>query len=370
VSKVSQKVLVLGGTGRIGSRVAQDLIAHTSAQVIITGRQIELGKKCADTLGEKVSFLPLDLADIAGLVRAISTSNLVIHCAGPFHHRDANVLKTCIDLGVNYLDVSDHRSFTQKNLAYRAQAEQAGITAILNTGVFPGISNSMVRLAIEKLDTPEAIHLSYVVSGSGGAGLTIMKTTFLGLVNEFEAWLDGKWHKIKPYSQRETIEFPAPYGKVGVYWFDMPETLTLAESFPVKTVITKFGSVPDLYNYLTWLVARLTPKKWWKNAQIIESLSQISYKMTQVSDRFSGIGVAMRAAVTGIKDGKSVTYCVTTAYDNTAVAAGFGTGSLAQLILEGKLNKPGVWVVEQALSTNLFTAAMQSRGLILNTEWL
>jgi saccharopine dehydrogenase-like NADP-dependent oxidoreductase len=187
VSKVSQKVLILGGTGRIGSSVARDLIAHTSAQVIITGRQIELGKKCADTLGEKVSFLPLDLADIAGLARAISTSNLVIHCAGPFHHRDANVLKTCIDLGVNYLDVSDHRSFTHKNLAYKAQAEQAGITAILNTGVFPGISNSMVRQAVEKLDTPEAIHLSYVVSGSGGAGLTIMKTTFLGLVNEFEA---------------------------------------------------------------------------------------------------------------------------------------------------------------------------------------
>lgn len=183
---MSPKVLVLGGTGRIGSSVARDLVTHTSAKIIITGRQAELGQKCATELGEQVSFLPLELADLASLEQAISGSNLVIHCAGPFHYRDANVLKTCIDFQVNYIDVSDHRSFTQKNLAYRATAEKAGVTAILNTGIFPGISNSMVRLSVEQLDTPEIIHLSYVVGGSGGAGITIMKTTFLGLVNQFE----------------------------------------------------------------------------------------------------------------------------------------------------------------------------------------
>jgi len=47
----------------------------------------------------------LDLADKKGLLNAITNSNLVIHCAGPFHYRDTRVLKTCIEQGANYLDV-------------------------------------------------------------------------------------------------------------------------------------------------------------------------------------------------------------------------------------------------------------------------
>jgi len=50
-------------------------------------------------------------------------------------------------------------------------------------------------------------------------------------------------------------------------------------------------------------------------------------------------------------------------HDNAAVATGIGTGSIAQLILEGKLTKPGVWSVEQALLTELFERSMQSRHL-------
>ncbi len=90
--------------------------------------------------------------------------------------------------------------------------------------------------------------------------------------------------------------------------------------------------------------------------------------MTDVSDRFSGIGVAIRSEVQGLKDGKSTTVCSTLVHDNTTVAAGVGTGSLAQLLLDGKLHKPGVWPVEQALSTELFEQTMQNRGIKINFE--
>ena len=144
------RVLILGGRGRIGCQVATDLVQHTQAEVVITGRN--QGSKKLPDLGSRVSFLALDLAEGESLETAIAQANLVIHCAGPFHYRDAGVLKACIDRGVNYLDVSDHPSFTRKAIAYRAAAEAAGVTAIVNTGIFPGISNSMVRRDIEQLD--------------------------------------------------------------------------------------------------------------------------------------------------------------------------------------------------------------------------
>jgi len=358
-----QKILILGGRGRIGNSVAQDLLAHTKAKITVTGRQVTPEVTAIQKTQPQVQFLALDLADQEKLKQTIASHDLVIHCAGPFVYRDASALKTCIETGVNYLDVSDNRAFTRKALAYREVAERSGVTAIVNTGIFPGISNSMVRHDVEQLDETDRIHLSYLVAGSGGAGITVMRTTFLGLQKPFEAWIDNQWQMVKPYSEREKIKFPAPYNNAGVYWFDMPEAFTLVDSFPVKTVITKFGSVPDFYNHLTWIAAHIFPPSWIKNPGGVEFLSHVSYRMTSVTDNLSGIGVAIRSEVTGQKDGKPTTVCSTLVHENTAVAAGAGTGSIAEMMLMGKLNKPGVWPVEQALSTELFKERMQSREI-------
>lgn len=360
-----QQVLIIGGTGRIGQSVAKDLLSHTDVRVTITGRQA--GQAIATNLGPRVTFQPLDLADQSELASAIAKADLVIHTAGPFHDRNAEVLQLCIENGIKYLDVSDHRSFTNKAVAYREQAIEAGVTAIINTGVFPGISNSMVRQDVEALDQVEKIHLSYVVAGSGGAGLTVMRTTFLGLQNAFAVWRSGQWELVEPYSDREMITFPKPYGPVNVFWFDVPEALTLAQSFPVQTVVTKFGSVPEIYNLLTWLTARL-PKAWLQKRSVIEFLSWASYTCTEISDRITGTGVAMRSEVQGIKDGQPTTACSTLVVEDTAIAAGYGTGSIAQLILSGKFTKPGVWPVEASLPTDLCQAMLKLRGVDIKQE--
>lgn len=357
---MTKKVLVLGGKGRIGRSVARDIRKYTAAEITITGRTKEPVREQHDH-----SFIveTLDLSDQEKLRQLIRGKDLVVHCAGPFHYRDGIVLKTCIEEGINYIDVSDHRSFYQKVIQYREQAQKAGVTAVLNTGIFPGISNSMVRQGVEKFDTSDTIHLSYVVAGSGGAGMTVMRTTFLGLRTPFKAYINGEWQEVLPYSKREVIEFPQPYGKTGVYWFDVPETYTFAESFPVKTVITKFGSVPDLYNHLTWITAHIFPSSWIESSKGIEFFSRVSYKMTSVTDKWSGIGVAMRAKITGEKDGKKAYYYATMVHENTAVAAGYGTGMVAQFLLEEKLHNPGIHAVEQALSTDLFQQGINSRGV-------
>lgn len=354
---MSGKVLVVGGCGRIGNSVAQDVANHTDANVTVTSRSDR------QAIDSKFTFLRLDLAVKEQIATAIADQDLVIHCAGPFHHRDGRVLEACINAGVDYVDVSDHRSFYERVIGHHQKAIASNTTAILNTGIFPGISNSMVKQGIEQLDRAEKIHLSYVVGGSGGAGLTVMRTTFLGLRNKFSALVNGEWQDILPYTEREVIEFPPPYGKTGVYWFDMPETYTFADSFDVDTVITKFGSIPDWYNHLTWITAHVFPESWVTSPKGIEFFANVSYFMTKVTDGFSGIGVAMRAEITGEKDGQEKKYCATMTHDNTAIAAGMGTGAIAQLILEGRLSQPGIYPVEQALSTSLFNEIMKSRNI-------
>ena len=299
-----QKVLILGGRGQIGSSVTADLLAHTSAEITITGRASHVAHPLLAGAGPRLQYLALDLADRSGLTSAIGSNDLVVHCAGPFRQRDASVLKLCVAQGVNYVDVSDDRIFTQAALTHSPAAQAAGVTAIINTGVFPGISNSMVRQIVEQMETPQEIHISYVVAGSGGAGVTVMRTTFLNIQHPFDAWLEGQWRSVKPYSEVERIDFPGPFGLTNVYWFDMPESFTLAQTFPVKTVTTKFGTFPDFYNRLTWMTAHLFPKPLMRQQPFVEFLAQVSHKMTDLTDRFSGRGRCCTSRSAGPKGGK------------------------------------------------------------------
>jgi saccharopine dehydrogenase-like NADP-dependent oxidoreductase len=354
---MTQKVLILGGQGRIGSQVTADILAHTSTTITQTGRRQRQPSP------QRCRFLPLCLGDRAAVATAVAAHNLVIHCAGPFKYRDRYVLETCIDKKVNYLDVADNPNYVKTALALGTQAQAAGVTAVVSTGVFPGISNSMVRQGMENLDQAETIQLDYGVAGSGGAGVTVMRTTFLELQHPFPAWINSQWQTVKPYSQRRVVTFPPPYGRCGTYWFNTVEAMTLAESFPVETVVTKFGSLPDFYNHLTWLMAHGLPNGWLQNPSIVEFLAQVSYGMTQVTDSISGVGIAIIAHLQGRQNQQSVDYRATFLHDDTAAAAGMGTGSIAQMILSGTLSKPGVWPVEQGLPTALFEATLAQRSL-------
>ncbi|MBE9009842.1 saccharopine dehydrogenase NADP-binding domain-containing protein, partial [Pseudanabaenaceae cyanobacterium LEGE 13415] len=84
---MTQQVLILGGTGRIGTKVAADLIAHTSAEITIAGRNLISGAEASQQLGERVKFCAIDLFTGEGLKEAIAQADLVVHCAGPFHYR-------------------------------------------------------------------------------------------------------------------------------------------------------------------------------------------------------------------------------------------------------------------------------------------
>ncbi|MEO0867168.1 MAG: saccharopine dehydrogenase NADP-binding domain-containing protein [Cyanobacteria bacterium J06642_11] len=363
-SMTAKRVLIIGGSGRIGRSVAEDLLCHTEATLTLTGRR----ERATFSLSPRQRYRSLLLTDHSELRDAIAAHDLVIHCAGPFRSRDLAVLTQCIEQKTPYIDVADSPDYVREALQLRERAKTAGVTAIVSTGVFPGISNSMVRQGIERLDRADQVHLSYLVAGSGGAGVTVMRTTFIELQTPFLAKVNGEQVWIQPYCDREVLPFPDPYNHgAGVYWFNTVEALTLTQSFPQLTsVITKFGSLPDFYNRLTGLMTRLPPS-WLKHPAMVEFLSQVSHAMTQVTDRVSGTGIAMRLAITGEFAGKETTYLATATHPDTAAAAGYGTGSIAELMLNHQLSRPGVWPVEQVLPTPLFEETLAARQLSIKS---
>lgn len=138
-------VVVLGGTGRVGSSTAAALAAAVpGARISLAGRGGD-GEAFRAAVGRRSELgaakpLRCDIDDPASLAAALKGADLVIHAAGPFQRRsDCDVLEAAIAAGVPYMDVCDDTDYSQRAKGLASKAAAAGVPAITTTGIYPGV---------------------------------------------------------------------------------------------------------------------------------------------------------------------------------------------------------------------------------------
>ena len=109
--------LIIGGCGRIGgSNRPRHSGRIPMRRSPLRGATRKWAWRALERLGAKVQFQVLDLASAQQLKNAVAKGRSGGACGGGglFTTVQADVLKTCISQGINYVDVSDGRSFTRK----------------------------------------------------------------------------------------------------------------------------------------------------------------------------------------------------------------------------------------------------------------
>ena len=148
----NKRVLVVGGSGRVGGSVTTQLIKR-GAHVTVGGTNLEKFEE-AKTRWQQVFDLPMDSVDFAKLnreqsdtVRAVlekDSYDLVVHTAGPFQGKATTpngVVDACVSKKVPYIDVcDDYCTATAAKTKYSQKAEAAGLPCIVSTGCWVSIS--------------------------------------------------------------------------------------------------------------------------------------------------------------------------------------------------------------------------------------
>ena len=156
------KVLVLGGAGAMGRHLCRALVdMDCIEQVRVAGIDNEAGQTFCASLDGRATYLSLDVTDDAALVGELEDVDLVANTTGPFFKLAKPILEAAIASGIDYIDICDDVEPTASMLELHAEAEQAGITAIVGMGASPGLTNLLARQAVEALDTVEAIDTSW-----------------------------------------------------------------------------------------------------------------------------------------------------------------------------------------------------------------
>nr|XP_027101222.1 uncharacterized protein LOC113720754 isoform X2 [Coffea arabica] len=359
--KKNSRVLILGGTGRVGGSTAIALSKLSpDLQIIIAGRNRERGAAMVDKLGDDSEFTAVNIDDSKSLEAALADVDLVLHTAGPFQQaQKCTVLEAAIRTKTAYIDVCDDTSYAYRAKAYMDEAVTAGIPAITTGGIYPGVSNVMaaelVRVAKSESEVkPERLRFYYYTAGSGGAGPTILSTSFLLLGEEVVAYNKGKKINLKPYSGMLNIDFGMGIGKRDVFLLNLPEVRSAYEILGVPTVSARFGTAPFFWNWGMLAMTNLLPAEFLRDRSKVQQLVQAFDPLVRAVDKFSGERVSMRVDLEG-SDGYN--RIAIFSHRQLSKSVGNATAAFVLAVLEGS-TQPGVWFPEEGI-------AVEAREIVL-----
>jgi saccharopine dehydrogenase-like NADP-dependent oxidoreductase len=142
------EIVVLGG-GLVGRVMARDLAREPDFHVTVAERD---ESTLARLRGEGLFAVPLDLADDAAVRRAIEDADVVVGAAPG--HMGFRILRLVIEAGKPYADIA---FMPEDFLELDALAKARGVTAVVDCGVAPGLSNLLCGRAEHEFDRVETM---------------------------------------------------------------------------------------------------------------------------------------------------------------------------------------------------------------------
>ncbi len=147
------KVMLLGA-GRVGRAIALDLKNEPRFRVTVVDRRMEALRALQDETG--VDVICADIQDLSSIPKLVANADLVVGALPGF--MGYRTLEAIIRAGKDVVDIS---FFPEDPWRLDALAREQGVTAVVDCGVAPGLSNILGGYAASQLDRVEQ-YICYV----------------------------------------------------------------------------------------------------------------------------------------------------------------------------------------------------------------
>ncbi|MBL8377739.1 MAG: saccharopine dehydrogenase NADP-binding domain-containing protein [Burkholderiales bacterium] len=272
-------MLVLGGYGFFGTRIAAGLVGNSNVRVLIAGRDQAQARGSARAMqlpDDHAIRLDATAADFSASLRTLGV-NTVIHTAGPFQGQDYKVASDAIAAGANYIDLADGRRFVAGIGVLDDTARCSGVLVASGASSVPALSSAIVDVYAPAFERLESIRLG-IGSGARAPGLATVQGVFGYCGKPFRRLENGAWTDTHGWLDLMRYEFPQPVGRRFLGSCDVPDL----EVFPtrygsVRTVTFHGGFASDIGHLFVWMMAQLV------RAGVISSVAPLARPLNRMS---------------------------------------------------------------------------------------
>jgi lysine 6-dehydrogenase len=211
------------GAGRQGLAIAYDLAKFGEAKkVVLADNQLTIAKKGIARLKKLIKkdifkTVRAEAANPKQLAKIFKGADCVISAA-PYKF-NYSAAKAAIAAGTNFCDLGGNTDIVFQELSLNKQAVKANITVVPDTGLMPGMGNTLAMYAINKLEKPIEVRILCGGLPQKPKPPLNYKLVFSveGLINEYfgKAYVlrNNKITDIPTFTELEKIKFPKPVGK-------------------------------------------------------------------------------------------------------------------------------------------------------------
>ncbi|MBX5038451.1 SDR family oxidoreductase [Rhizobium lentis] len=374
-------LLIIGGYGTFGGRLAQLLGEEPRLRLLIAGRSLEkaddfvadlrspkggAGRLGGNDLGARLQAVAFDRdGNLAEQLTRLKP-DLVVDASGPFQSftRDAyKVVQACIDLDIDYADLADSTGFVAGIGALDAQAKAKGVFALSGLSSLPALSFAALEAMAPHFSRIESVSAGIAPSAHVKIGLNVVKAIASYAGRPVAVLREGR-----PASGsgliddiRVTIAPPdvAPLASRTFLLVDAPDLALLPSRLAgLQSTFTGVGTEPQALQRLLSAAARLV------RLRLLPSLLPFARLLQRASHRFAigdhRGGMFVRAG--GIdREGRKLTcgwHLIAEGDDGPFIPV-IGVEALVRRLLEGKRPESGARPAAGELSLADFEAAFQ-----------
>ena len=254
------RVLILGGYGFFGHRIATLLARIPGFELILAGRNLDKATAMAYQLGlhaNNARVVDTTDAKLGALIKKLGV-HTVVHTAGPFQGQQYHVARAAIEARAHYLDLADGRAFVAGIGTLDAAARAAGVCVIAGASSVPALSSAVLDHYSQYFAKLEQVAIG-ISSGAALPGEATVRGVFGYAGKPFRVWENGAWAQAHGWLDRRSFNFPKPVGPRLLGRCDVPDLELLPQRFPtLKTVSFHGGFASDTcHRMVEWLATQV-----------------------------------------------------------------------------------------------------------------
>ncbi len=200
-------ILITGGYGTVGRRVAADLAPDYPDRVVVAGRSAEKAARLAAELGHGVRGRRIDVGDPDSVEAALDGVGVVMSC---IDQPEPHLLRSAIGRGLAYTDIAPHLMTRRPTEAMKAEAAQRGARIVLGSGLAPGISSLLARLAADRLGAVEGVEVGVFLSVGDIYGPASRTSLMEEIALPYAVYIEGREMPTRPFGGYARVNFSAP----------------------------------------------------------------------------------------------------------------------------------------------------------------
>lgn len=285
-----EKILILGGTGHFGARIARRLAGRSGIELIVTSRDQFRAEVLVDELltgnpDASITALALnqESPDLEAELRSIEPF-VVVHTAGPYQGQDYHVARACINAGSHYIDLADGRQFVAGIGALNEAAREADVVVVSGASTLPGLSSSIVADLGNRFSAIESIEISIALAQQTPRGTGTVAAVLSYCGRPFEVLVDGRRETHYGWQELRRQEYPE-LGKRLSAACDVPDLELLPRMVAGVRTVTFHAALEAAWEHVAlWAMAWLT------RMNIVKDWSRFARFLSGVSRRFNRFG--------------------------------------------------------------------------------